>query len=530
MRLNISSKIALTVAAVVIVTVGAMAWITSYNLKQGFVSYLNILQEHQLDEVHDVLIEQYRMHGSFEWLRQHPRRLNELLAVREGHSLPPPRRESDERKDRPPFNDRGNRAYPEREDDRPPPPEGPPPEANQAVNDSPDISASRANLHPQQQERLRRPPPNDRPPPADPLGFGSRLSVHDAQGVAIIGPPEPSPGITRDLIVDGMVVGRLNLMPLRQPDNLTDTRFLQTQLRGILTLSIVLVGLSILLAFAFGRRLVRPVVALKTVTAKIAKGQLNARVTYQGSDELGQLAHHVNAMAEHLEHHDQQRRKMLADVSHELRTPLTVIRGEIEAMLDGVRKTDTRSLESLHHEVIHLTKLVNDLHQLAMVDAGDLLYRPQDFDLRALLDELLARHAERARTAGLQLTHALGSAPLMLHADRDRIAQVMTNLIENSIRYTDAGGRVVVTLARKGPLVEIVVEDSSPGVPAESLSRIFERLYRVDNARSRSSGGSGLGLSLCKAMIQAQGGSIDASHSVLGGLKMLILLPLTGAK
>lgn len=519
MRLTISSKLALGVAILVLTTVGAMAWITGYNLKRGFVDYLNDLQENHLRLVSEVLADQYRTQGNFDWLRQHPRKLARLLAEREGrhggHGDGPHDGRLNGRQNRPPS------GPPEGAPDTPP--DGPPAFAPRDADGGDPARA--ANDVP------RPPPPGPpgppgAPGPGDPLGFGSRLTVQDAAGISIIGPDRPSPGFTRDIVVDGQVVGHLILMPLRQPDTSTDTRFLQAQLRSILILALVLVVVSSTLAFAFGRRLIAPLAAVRQATSRIARGQFQTRLSNAGGDEIAELAQDVNAMAESLEKNDQQRREMLADMSHELRTPLTVIRGEIEAMQDGVRKTDIHALNSLHQEIQHLTKLVNDMHQLALADSGALSYHPSDLDLCAVVDEIVGRHVERAAQSRLSLHCSHPDRSLLVHLDRDRLAQVMTNLIENSIRYTDPGGRILVTLTRKGALAEIVVEDSAPGVPGEFLHRIFDRLYRADAARSRDKGGSGIGLSLCKAIVLAQRGTIDASASSLGGLKMTILFPL----
>ncbi|HJV00090.1 MAG TPA: ATP-binding protein, partial [Burkholderiaceae bacterium] len=369
-------------------------------------------------------------------------------------------------------------------------------------------------------------PPPRRPGGADPAGFASRISIVDAQGQSLIGPPDFPPGIERDIKVDGQVVGRMRLMPLRQAggDDASAATFLRGQLRTILLLSCALIGLAILAAIWLARHLLRPVAALRGVTEKLARGEFAARAPVLSRDELAELALHVNAMAQALEESEQQRRRMLADISHELRTPLTVIRGEIEALLDGIRKADVNALDSLHAEVLRLNQLVDDLHQLALADAGDLQYHWQQLDLAALLRPLLERYRLRAQQAGLTLTASLPDMPLVLTGDSGRLTQVCVNLLENSVRYTDSGGRIAVTLAADGAWAQLSVDDSAPGVPVGLLARLFDRLYRADGARGR--GGSGLGLAICKAMVEAHGGSIVALPSPLGGVRMLVRLPI----
>ncbi|GJJ01722.1 two-component sensor histidine kinase [Duganella rhizosphaerae] len=500
MRLTIARKIALAVIAIVILCVGTMAWVASSNLKRGFVAYLNDLQVQDFDQLRELLEDRYRVEGNFDWLRGQPRALGELL------NRITPRSQV--------FEPDGDARRP-RHERRPPPPRGerpprgePPPEADP----------------PPPEARHGEPPPRRN----DPMDFAQRLSITDAQGHKLIGPPDIQVGAERAIKVGGVVVGHMRLMPLRETGgaDASATVFLREQLQSILLLSAGLIGLAVLAAIWLARHLLRPVAALRDVTARLALGELSARAPLLSRDEVAELALHVNAMAEALEDSERQRRKMLADVSHELRTPLTVIRGEIEALLDGIRKADANALQSLHAEVLRLNKLVDDLHQLTMADAGDLHYHWHELNLGELLRPTLERYQPRAQACGLDLSWSLPSAPVLLQGDAGRLQQVVTNLLENSLRYTDSGGQIVVALSCAGGVAEIVVEDSAPGVPSAVLGSIFERLYRVDGARTRERGGSGLGLAICKALAEAHGGSIVAAPSVLGGVKMLVRLPL----
>lgn len=499
MRLTIARKIALAVIAIVILCVGTMAWVASSNLKRGFVAYLNELQVQDFDQLRELLEDRYRAEGNFDWLRGQPRALGELL------NRITPRSQL--------FEPDGDAHRPHRGRRPPPPPhpgpgrEPPPPEADQPPPDRP-----------------AEPPPRRN----DPMDFAQRVSITDAQGRKLIGPPDIQVGAERAIKVDGVVVGHMRLMPLRETGgaDASATVFLREQLQSILLMSAVLIALAILAAIWLARHLLRPVAALRDVTARLALGELSARAPLLSRDEVAELALHVNAMAEALEESERQRRKMLADVSHELRTPLTVIRGEIEALLDGIRQADANALQSLHAEVLRLNKLVDDLHQLTMADAGDLHYHWHELNLGELLRPTLERYQPRAQKCGLDLSWSLPSAPVVLQGDAGRLQQVVTNLLENSLRYTDKGGQIVVALSSAGGHAEIMVEDSAPGVPSEVLGSIFERLYRVDGARTRERGGSGLGLAICKALVEAHGGSIAAAPSVLGGVKIVVRLPL----
>jgi two-component system sensor histidine kinase BaeS len=491
MRLTIARKIALAVVAIVVLSIGTMAWVTSSNLQRGFIAYLNEMQAQDLDQLAELLAARYRKEGHFEWLRRQPRALREVLDQMTPQIMAD--QGQGRRRERPPPDD-------DPEGRRPPPrPDGPPPER-------------------------REPPPGLR----DPMGFAARIGIIDAHGGVLMGPPDFPPGIERKVVVDGATVATIRLRPLRQATgaDASATGFLREQLRDILILSVLLCAASILVALWLARHLLRPVAALRDVTARLARGQFDARAPLLSRDELAELALHVNAMAQALEENEQQRRRMIADISHELRTPLTVIRGEIEALLDGIRQADAGALESLHGEVLRLNKLVDDLHQLTLADAGDLQFDWQQLAFDELALGVFERYQARAAAAGLAFTWALPATRVKLEGDAGRLTQVIINLLENSVRYTDRGGRIIATLSADAVHAELTIEDSAPGVPQGAHASIFERLYRVDGARTRASGGSGLGLAICKMLAEAHGGTISASPSSLGGVAMLLRLPL----
>lgn len=518
-RLTIVRKIALAVTAIVLLCLVTMAWVTSVSLQRGFVSYLNQLQTQDFDQLRVLLEQRYRREGNFEWLRGRPRVLGDLLAEMQ------PQLQADAAGD-----DRPHRAQSAHRGDGRHPPRGPRPRPEHGDDAGP---GTEQEPGPGPGPGLAPPPPRRDPPPNrhDPVGLLSRISIVDADGRSVIGPADFPPGIERAIKVDGQVVGRMRMLPLRQASgaDTSATTFLREQLRTIVLLACALFGVALLAAIWLARHLLRPVAALRDVTARLAKGELSARAPLLSRDELAELALHVNAMAQALEASEQQRRKMLADVSHELRTPLSVIRGEIEALQDGIRQADAHALASLHTEVLRLNQLVDDLHQLTMAAAGDLQYDWQVLDLQALLAPLLLRYQARARQQGLDLSWRLPSGPVLLRADAGRLTQVLVNLLENSLRYTDAGGEIVLSLQTLQGQAELVIEDTAPGVPAGTHGQLFERLYRVDAARTRERGGSGLGLAICRALVEAHGGTIGASASVLGGVRMLLRLPLSVA-
>lgn len=216
---------------------------------------------------------------------------------------------------------------------------------------------------------------------------------------------------------------------------------------------------------------------------------------------------------------------LLADISHELRTPLAVLRGELEAIQDGVRKFTPETVASLQAEVGTLTKLVDDLHQLSMSDEGALAYQKAPVDLIPLLEVAGGAFRERFASRGLKLQFSLPDS-ITVFGDRDRLMQLFNNLLENSLRYTDSGGSLQISAGQRDKTVRLTFADSAPGVSDDQLQKLFERFYRTEGSRNRASGGSGLGLAICLNIVEAHNGRIIAAHSPFGGVSITVELPL----
>ncbi len=221
------------------------------------------------------------------------------------------------------------------------------------------------------------------------------------------------------------------------------------------------------------------------------------------------------------------RRHGMADISHELRTPLALLRGEIEAMQDGIRPLDTSQLAKLHNSTQQLSSLVDDLYDLALTDAGALNYRKERLDLTAILTHAISAAEHPIIGKGLTLQVDVPEE-LIIFGDGKRLRQVIDNLLKNSCRYTHSGGVILVTAWRDGPRACFKVEDSTPGVGSEMLEHLFDRFYRGEVSRSRATGGAGLGLAICRNIIDAHQGSVAAFASKLGGVQIVVNLPVKG--
>lgn len=360
--------------------------------------------------------------------------------------------------------------------------------------------------------------------------FAQRFFLLDAEHNLLI----PFSGTTeeREIIPlhnGGKEVGYLGFVPMTQ---LTDDRhlhFLKEQKVTFVLVAGIIVLISSIFSFLLARRLVRPLKNLTDATHKLTGGEYSSRVPAAGSDEIGLLAADFNLLAKTLELNEHARRQWVADISHELRTPIGILRGETEALIDGVRTPSAAALQSLHAESLQLQRLVDDLYQLSMSDLGALSYRKTELDLAATVEDIVESYRGGFDQHGLKLTLThTGTAHVVLFADPDRLRQLFSNLLDNALKYTDAGGQLDIKLCADAQKFEVHFHDSAPGVAESDLEKLFERLYRIESSRNRSTGGTGLGLAICRNIVAAHQGTISAHPSVLGGLWIKVVLPLKG--
>lgn len=295
-----------------------------------------------------------------------------------------------------------------------------------------------------------------------------------------------------------------------------------------LTATVVAVVVSVLVS----RQVVRPVQQMTRASQRIAGGHYTERVDVNGSpgqmDELDQLAVSFNQMAAELEQTEAMRRQLIADVAHELRTPLTTIKGTAEGLIDGVLPAEPETFQLIHQEASRLQRLVADLQELSRVEAGAYALEREPVALQALVNAVVARLEGQFADKGVTLktTVPAGLPPVLV--DEDRIGQVLLNLVGNALQYTPAGGAVTIDAEPQGDMVAVAITDTGIGIPAEHLSRLFTRFYRVDKSRSRAGGGSGIGLTISKHLVEAHGGEIHASSPGTGkGSTFSFTLPTT---
>ncbi|MFB9865860.1 ATP-binding protein [Vreelandella sulfidaeris] len=320
-------------------------------------------------------------------------------------------------------------------------------------------------------------------------------------------------------------IGSLGFRPPREMMEHMESRFLERQQRNLVLIVISLCVASLLLAGGLSWWLGRRTRALAGATLRLTEGDYRTRLPERGRDELSRLARDFNVLAATLEASRDARARWVSDTAHELRTPLAVLRGEIEAMQDGIRPLNQENLGSLAQEVGQLERLVTDLRLLSQSDAGALDIQLAPMDLSDCLTNRLDDADRWLADSGLTLvTHI--EPGIMIRGDAQRLRQLWNNLLDNSCAYTQPPGDLKVTLTRHKGSAVVSWEDSAPGVPEGELARLTERLYRVEGSRNRASGGSGLGLSIASALVNAHGATLSPSISTLGGLRWTLQFPL----
>jgi len=330
-------------------------------------------------------------------------------------------------------------------------------------------------------------------------------------------PPPPPP------LLEQNVLGTLYLGP---SEDFVSMQSLARSINSFLLWGVLLaVVVALIITFLLSRRILSPVKALTLTARRLGQGDFAQRIHSREKGELGELAQTFNTMADNLERNEKLRRNMIADVAHELRTPLSNIRGYLEAVHDGLIKPDTATTDSLYEEVTLLSRLLDDLQELSLAEAGELKLDCRKEDISPLIDQAISSLRASAAAKGIVISTELADNLPLVNVDPHRITQVLRNLMENAVAHTIKKGTITVTAQPRGSWLEVSVVDTGEGIPAEDLPNIFERFYRVDKSRARTTGGSGLGLTITKYLVEAHGGTIEAWSEPGKGSRFTFTLP-----
>ncbi|UNW06575.1 MULTISPECIES: sensor histidine kinase efflux regulator BaeS [unclassified Acinetobacter] len=357
----------------------------------------------------------------------------------------------------------------------------------------------------------------------DRLGLSSRLSLYDAKRRFVVGEASDEQISYRPIMVENQVVGYLGLKPVLDQDDALSINFFSNQKRYLFLVYGLSILASLIAALLLATYFKKPIQRLLNGTRELTRGNYQHQVKVKRNDELGDLSNELNQLAVILDQHETSRRQWVADTSHELKTPLAVLQAQIEAMQDGIRKPTPEHFASMLAQVTSLKKLTQDLAALAQADAQQLQFYYATVNPWDVVQQELMNFQPKFEQADLKVTIEGDGAEVEL--DLDRFKQIVANLLSNSIRYTEAGGQVHIHTEQNEKEWTLYVDDSPFGLTDEQLARIGERFYRVDDSRTRATGGTGLGLALSCKITQAMGGSLSFAHSPLGGLRCKLSFP-----
>jgi len=366
--------------------------------------------------------------------------------------------------------------------------------------------------------------------------YGRRIILTDSNGVVVadsrgelLGQQyHPStPGMRFPPPWEGSSVGTFYISPEPSAGFPSPLSLSQAIDRFLLWGALLAAAVAFLVTYFLSRRISAPVKALTLAARQLGQGDLSQRVQSKEKGEIGELAQAFNAMAENLERSEQLRRNMIADTAHELRTPLSNLRGYLEAIRDGVVRPNRDAIRSLDEEANLLSRLVDDLQELSLAEASELKLNYQMEDINKLIKQTIAVRQVQAAAKEVLISADLPRKLPPVSIDSRRISQVLLNLIDNAITHTPQGGIITVAARKLDNWLEISVEDSGEGIPAEDLPFVFERFYRVDKSRARATGGAGLGLAITKSLVEAHNGKIAVESELGKGSRFSFTIPVS---
>lgn len=365
-----------------------------------------------------------------------------------------------------------------------------------------------------------------RPPSNGPRGREVDYALLDSSKVPVVGRYSPEREYSFiELTSSNNIIGYLAISKRHRLIEGYELNFVNQQQNYLFSISVALLTLTLLITLPLARHLVHPIRRLAAAMTKLSQGHYKQELAIERKDEFADLSRDFNRLTRTLASNEQARRKWLADISHELRTPVSVLKGELEAILDGVRPLSVNSIKSANEEVNQLQHLIDDLYELTRTDLGTLHYRKSKINLTESIVDSAEKFRVRLSGSGIQLNLTTSIEPIFIYADGKRLKQLISNLLTNVQRYAIGATQTLITIEQSNGRCLVTLEDDGIGVSEEHLDKLFDHLYRIDKSRNRDTGGSGLGLSICRQIVEAHEGSIVAFSSGLGGLGVHIILP-----
>jgi two-component system sensor histidine kinase BaeS len=486
MKLKYKFFIAFIVTSFLIVFM--VVGVTQINVRKNFIRFVNNVEFEELDKMVGLLKKRYQLKAGWDDFYGNKTEWEKLLS--ESH----------------PDNTDQDRFHPV------------PPEHLKNSNTPP----------PRHFNPLGGPPSRKALKPMDPFTLHRRLCLFDVDKQYVAGEYQSGDKFNfRAIVLSNRTIGWLGLKNQAEIIKPIELEFLEKQTQSFYIIGAGIFVLAIIISYLMSKHLLSPIQELVRGTRAMMNFDFNTKIKVHSTDELGGLADDFNLMAQTLKQYEALRKNWISDISHELRTPVAVIRSKIEALQDGIRVMTPTLLDSLHNDIMGLGKLVNDLHLISLADSKNLPGKLKSVNLFELINQCLETFLIRLEQQQIKIqTDWKKEDRLEIKVDAILLSRVFSNLVENSLRYTDSPGAIKISHDIQENRLILYVEDSSPGVPDNSMAYIFDRLYRVEQSRNRALGGSGLGLSIVRQIITKHEGTIQASPSSLGGLKVTIELPL----
>ena len=479
--MKIQHKLFLILFGFSLLLVTILVFLMQWSIGKGMINYVNTKEIEALQPVVLKLAEEYKKENSWKSLESEDNKFRHLIVTQlRGSEFSLPRR----------------KRPPESFSFRPPPPTG--------------------------SSILKGPPPK---------GFDSLYAVLNVNENVVVGRYIEGIEYSKtDIVIDNLVVGYFAVSKRNELTQGYEVDFIEQQQYYLWIIAILAMTLVTIVTLPLARHVVEPIKLITRGMHKLTQGDYQQSVNLKRKDELGQLSQDYNELALTLAENDTARKRWLANISHELRTPVAILRGELEAMLDDVRPLTKENIASANDEVKHLHKLIDDLNLLTSADIGGMHYRKKKENLAELMRNVAKKYQSYLNDAGIELNLDISDVEIYAHLDQIRLYQLFKNIINNSIKYSSATlfSISLITEMKDNQLHAIIkLQDNGIGVEEIHLPHLFEHLYRVDNSRNRKTGGSGLGLSICKHIVMAHQGEIYAEKSEHGGLTIVITLPIS---
>lgn len=491
--MKIQNKLFLILFGFSLLLVTIMVFLMQWSIGKGMVDYVNTKEIEALKPVVEKLASQYKEQKSWESLLGQHGKFRRLIAAQLLSSEFPSQHQA------------------------------PPPEHRPFRGPQPNNKLQNKNSPPNRQAYERRMPP----PSNDGQAHHALL---DANENIVVGKYLKNLKYSKTAImVNGAVVGFLAVSKRNHLTQGYELDFIEQQYEYLWIIAIISMSLVVLITLPLARHVVEPIKLIAHGMHWLAQGNYQQPINLKRRDELGELSRDYNELAFTLAANDAARKRWLANISHELRTPVAILRGELEAMLDEVRPITRNNIASANDEVKHLQRLINDLSLLTSADIGGMHFRKQHEELTSLVESELEKYRSYLADAGIKLSFTCTEQDVAIYGDKTRLCQLFENIINNCVKYSSASQLSISISVEDNldvPTAIIKFEDNGTGVDEVHLMHLFEHLYRVDNSRNRKTGGSGLGLSICRHIVQGHQGDIYAEKSLLGGLAIIIKLPI----